>query len=58
MVLLALGDKPSAASDGQPAGHNTDGFDCSTQNLVIEDRFVMPPKPPNTPCVAEQTSFI
>ena len=34
----ALGDQPNANSGGKAAGHNTDGFDCSTTNLVIEDR--------------------
>ncbi|KAI5120648.1 hypothetical protein M0805_007985 [Coniferiporia weirii] len=30
------GDLPNANSDGQPAGHNTDGFDCSTTDLTIQ----------------------
>ncbi|KII92356.1 glycoside hydrolase family 28 protein [Plicaturopsis crispa FD-325 SS-3] len=34
------GDSPNANSDGQPAGHNTDGFDVSTHNLVIENSTV------------------
>lgn len=36
----ALGDQPNSKSGGKAAGHNTDGFDCSTTNLVIEDRSV------------------
>ena len=36
--IQALGDQPNANSGGKAAGHNTDGFDCSTTNLVIEDR--------------------
>lgn len=36
--ISALGDQPNSKSDGKAAGHNTDGFDCSTTNLVIEDR--------------------
>ncbi|TDL24142.1 endo-polygalacturonase PG1 [Rickenella mellea] len=31
------GDRPNAQSNGLPAGHNTDGFDCSTMDLAIED---------------------
>ncbi|TDL24147.1 endo-polygalacturonase [Rickenella mellea] len=31
------GDKPNGKSNGLPAGHNTDGFDCSTRDLVIQD---------------------
>ncbi|KAH8101734.1 endo-polygalacturonase PG1 [Cristinia sonorae] len=37
----SLGDQPNANSDGKAAGHNTDGFDCSTTNLVIEDSTIM-----------------
>ncbi|KAJ3558168.1 hypothetical protein NM688_g1085 [Phlebia brevispora] len=37
----SLGDLPNSQSDGLPAGHNTDGFDCSTSNLVIEDSIIM-----------------
>ncbi|KAK7045558.1 hypothetical protein VNI00_007390 [Paramarasmius palmivorus] len=33
----SLGDQPNDKSDGKAAGHNTDGFDCSTQNLVISN---------------------
>ena len=32
--LAAQGDLPNSNSAGQPAGHNTDGFDCSTTDLV------------------------
>ena len=34
----AAGDQPNSKSDGKPAGHNTDGFDVSTTDLVIENR--------------------
>ncbi|PPQ65450.1 hypothetical protein CVT26_000102 [Gymnopilus dilepis] len=34
------GDVPNAQSNGLPAGHNTDGFDCSTTNLIIQNRSV------------------
>ncbi|TFK74072.1 polygalacturonase [Pluteus cervinus] len=34
------GDVPNAQSNGLPAGHNTDGFDVSTTNLVIQDSLV------------------
>lgn len=37
----ALGDQPNSKSGGKAAGHNTDGFDCSTTNLVIEDSTIM-----------------
>ncbi len=37
-VYLAAGDNPNSQSGGKAAGHNTDGFDCSTTNLIIEDR--------------------
>ncbi|KAF9268656.1 endo-polygalacturonase PG1 [Marasmius fiardii PR-910] len=33
----SLGDQPNSKSNGEPAGHNTDGFDCSTHNLVISN---------------------
>lgn len=36
----SLGDQPNSKSDGKAAGHNTDGFDCSTTNLVIEDSTI------------------
>ncbi|KAJ3492759.1 hypothetical protein NLJ89_g11168 [Agrocybe chaxingu] len=36
----AQGDVPNNQSNGLPAGHNTDGFDCSTTNLVIENSYV------------------
>ncbi len=38
--IVAAGDAANSKSDGKAAGHNTDGFDCSTTNLVIEDRSV------------------
>ncbi|THH19332.1 hypothetical protein EW146_g1805 [Bondarzewia mesenterica] len=37
----SLGDEPNAASNGEAAGHNTDGFDCSTNDLTIESRYVL-----------------
>ncbi|KAF8706128.1 Glycosyl hydrolases family 28, partial [Rhizoctonia solani] len=37
----SLGAYPNANSSGKPAGHNTDGFDCSTTNLVIENSLIM-----------------
>ncbi|CAE6517920.1 unnamed protein product [Rhizoctonia solani] len=37
----SLGDYPNANSSGKAAGHNTDGFDCSTTNLVIENSLIM-----------------
>ncbi|KAF8608752.1 endo-polygalacturonase PG1 [Ceratobasidium sp. AG-I] len=37
----SLGDLPNAASGGIAAGHNTDGFDCSTTNLVIENSVIL-----------------
>ncbi|KAL0574702.1 hypothetical protein V5O48_007260 [Marasmius crinis-equi] len=33
----SLGDQPNSKSNGAAAGHNTDGFDCSTTNLVISN---------------------
>ncbi|KAI0795738.1 endo-polygalacturonase PG1 [Abortiporus biennis] len=36
----SLGDQPNSKSDGKAAGHNTDGFDCSTTNLVIQDSTI------------------
>lgn len=41
MLRPALGDQPNSKSGGKAAGHNTDGFDCSTTNLVIEDSTIM-----------------
>ncbi|KAG8747832.1 hypothetical protein FRC10_011278 [Ceratobasidium sp. 414] len=38
--IHALGDLPNANSGGLAAGHNTDGFDCSTTDLVIENSFI------------------
>ncbi|OCH88736.1 endo-polygalacturonase PG1 [Obba rivulosa] len=37
----SAGNEPNSKSDGQPAGHNTDGFDVSTTDLVIEDSTVI-----------------
>ncbi|KAI5122142.1 hypothetical protein M0805_000789 [Coniferiporia weirii] len=34
------GDAANANSDGLPAGHNTDGFDVSTDDLTIQDSTV------------------
>ncbi|KAB5592023.1 hypothetical protein CTheo_4547 [Ceratobasidium theobromae] len=34
------GDAANSLSDGDPAGHNTDGFDVSVSNLTIEDSTV------------------
>ncbi|KAL4248574.1 glycosyl hydrolase 28 family protein [Abortiporus biennis] len=36
----SLGDQPNSKSSGKAAGHNTDGFDCSTTNLVIQDSTI------------------
>jgi polygalacturonase len=36
----SLGDKPNSASAGKAAGHNTDAFDVSTHDLVIEDSVI------------------
>ncbi|THV05109.1 polygalacturonase [Dendrothele bispora CBS 962.96] len=36
----SLGDQPNSNSNGIPAGHNTDGFDCSTHNLVISNSVI------------------
>ena len=38
--LLAEGDQPNSKSGKKAAGHNTDGFDCSTTKLTIQDRSV------------------
>ncbi|KAF9050181.1 endo-polygalacturonase PG1 [Panaeolus papilionaceus] len=35
----SLGDSPNSQSNGIPAGHNTDGFDCSTTDLTIQNRY-------------------
>ncbi|KAI0318680.1 endo-polygalacturonase PG1 [Amylostereum chailletii] len=37
----SAGDAPNSKSDGDAAGHNTDGFDCSTNDLTIEDSTIM-----------------
>ncbi|KAI1798376.1 endo-polygalacturonase PG1 [Ganoderma leucocontextum] len=34
---LSAGDAANSKSDGDPAGHNTDGFDCSMTDLTIEE---------------------
>ncbi|TFK54345.1 endo-polygalacturonase PG1 [Heliocybe sulcata] len=34
------GDKANSQSDGNPAGHNTDGFDVSTTDLTIENSTI------------------
>ncbi|KAG6808128.1 hypothetical protein H0H92_005303 [Tricholoma furcatifolium] len=34
------GDYANANSNGQPAGHNTDGFDCSTTDLTIQNSVI------------------
>ncbi|TFK83615.1 glycoside hydrolase family 28 protein [Polyporus arcularius HHB13444] len=36
----SAGDNPNSQSGGKAAGHNTDGFDCSTTNLIIEDSTI------------------
>ncbi|KAF8523677.1 endo-polygalacturonase PG1 [Hysterangium stoloniferum] len=36
----SLGDLPNRNSGGKPAGHNTDGFDISSTNLIIENSIV------------------
>lgn len=41
VLVSAAGDAANSKSDGKPAGHNTDGFDCSTTDLTIEDRCVL-----------------
>ncbi|KIP10957.1 glycoside hydrolase family 28 protein [Phlebiopsis gigantea 11061_1 CR5-6] len=37
----SAGDAPNSKSGGKAAGHNTDGFDVSTNNLIIQDSVVM-----------------
>lgn len=34
----AQGDSPNSKSNGLPAGHNTDGFDVSANDLTIQNR--------------------
>nr|VWO98595.1 Exopolygalacturonase (ExoPG) (EC (Galacturan 1,4-alpha-galacturonidase) (Poly(1,4-alpha-D-galacturonide)galacturonohydrolase) [Ganoderma boninense] len=36
----SAGDAPNSKSDGKAAGHNTDGFDCSTTDLTIENSVI------------------
>ncbi|KAG8867961.1 hypothetical protein FRB97_002862, partial [Tulasnella sp. 331] len=38
---IAAGDAANSKSGGDPAGHNTDGFDVSASNLVIQNSVVM-----------------
>lgn len=38
--IIAQGNFPNNQSNGLPAGHNTDGFDASTTDLVIENSSV------------------
>jgi polygalacturonase len=38
---VAQGDQPNSQSNGQPAGKNTDGFDCSTHDLTIEQSTII-----------------
>jgi polygalacturonase len=40
MLRVALGDQPNSNSGGKAAGHNTDGFDCSTHDLVIQNSVI------------------
>ncbi|KAG8953052.1 hypothetical protein FRC04_002999 [Tulasnella sp. 424] len=37
----SAGDEPNAASGSDPAGHNTDGFDVSANNIIIKDSVIM-----------------
>ncbi|CAE6353070.1 unnamed protein product [Rhizoctonia solani] len=37
----SAGDKANSKSDGKAAGHNTDGFDVSTNDLTIEDSTIL-----------------
>jgi len=36
----SLGDLPNSHSNGLAAGHNTDGFDCSTTDLTIQNSVI------------------
>ncbi|KAI0657550.1 endo-polygalacturonase PG1 [Cubamyces menziesii] len=36
----SAGDAPNSKSGGKAAGHNTDGFDCSTTDLTIQDSTI------------------
>ncbi|EIW55930.1 endo-polygalacturonase PG1 [Trametes versicolor FP-101664 SS1] len=36
----SAGDAANSKSDGKAAGHNTDGFDCSTTDLTIDDSTI------------------
>ncbi|KAF9448205.1 glycoside hydrolase family 28 protein [Macrolepiota fuliginosa MF-IS2] len=36
----SLGDQPNSKSNGLAAGHNTDGFDCSTTDLTIQNSVI------------------
>ncbi|KAF7782166.1 CAZyme family GH28 [Agaricus bisporus var. burnettii] len=37
----SLGDLPNSNSNGKAAGHNTDGFDASTEDLTIQNSVIM-----------------
>lgn len=39
-ISSAQGDAANANSDGAAAGHNTDGFDCSTTDLTIQNSVI------------------
>ncbi|QRV95771.1 polygalacturonase [Ceratobasidium sp. AG-Ba] len=36
----SAGNAPNSKSNGKPAAHNTDGFDVSTTDLIIEDSVI------------------
>ena len=40
-MVIAAGDAPNSKSGSKAAGHNTDGFDLSTSDLTIEDRYIL-----------------
>ncbi|KAK7446994.1 hypothetical protein VKT23_014207 [Stygiomarasmius scandens] len=40
-VDSSAGDAPNSESDGESAGHNTDGFDISANDVTVEDSVVM-----------------
>ena len=37
----AAGAQPNSKSDGKPAGHNTDGFDVSANDVTIENSSIV-----------------
>ncbi|CAE6444666.1 unnamed protein product [Rhizoctonia solani] len=41
LINNSAGDKPNSKSGGKAAGHNTDGFDVSTNDLTIEDSTIL-----------------